>query len=299
MIINYVNAVVFGIIQGITEFLPISSSGHLVILHKFISLPIQDELTFDIILHIATLIAVIWFFRKDVWRLLKAWITSLVYITRFLYYYIYTIIRPNNKNKISESRRDSFFGKIDMDTKLSWFIVLATIPAVLAGLFLENMIENIFRSPIVVVIMLIVVGALFIVFEKISRKIGELSNLNWQRSLFIGLAQAISLIPGTSRSGITIIAGLGAGLKREAAIKFSFLLSIPIIFGASIKKIPNSFEMPLPGEALILLISFIASITTGFFAIKYFLQFSRRFSLNIFAYYRFILAILILIFLVL
>ena len=130
----------------------------------------------------------------------------------------------------------SFKGDSDNMEKLGWYIILATIPAVLTGYFLEDLIESTLRSPIVVAVMLIIVGAIFIIIEKISKKTKELNNLNWKKSLTIGLAQAISLIPGTSRSGITIIAGLGVGLKRDVALKFSFLLSIPIILGASIKK---------------------------------------------------------------
>ncbi|MEA3464248.1 MAG: undecaprenyl-diphosphatase UppP [Patescibacteria group bacterium] len=260
---DYINAIIFGIIQGITEFLPISSSGHLVILHKFINLPIQNEFAFDVALHLATLSAVMWFFKKDILMLSAAWLKS-------------------------------FIGKPNEFSRISWLIILATIPAVLAGLLFEDIIESTLRSPMVVAIMLIAVGALFIILEKISRKTGELKNLNWKKVLIIGLAQAIALIPGTSRSGITIIAGLGAGLKRQAAIRFSFILSIPIIFGASIKKVPQIFGTGLAGnELVILIVAFVASFISGIFVIKYFLQFARKHSLNVFAIYRFILAGLI------
>lgn len=257
---DYINAIIFGLIQGITEFLPISSSGHLVILHQFIDLPLQNKLAFDVVLHLATLLAIVWFFRKDIWMLLVSWLKS-------------------------------FSGQRDEFSKISWLIILATIPAGLAGLFLEDIIESVLRSPAVVVVMLIVVGILFIVLEKISRKTDELKNLNWRKVLIIGLAQAIALIPGTSRSGITIIAGLGAGLKREAAVRFSFLMSVPIIFGASIKKIPSVFSANLAGnELIILLIAFFAAYASGIIVIKYFLRFAKHHSLNIFAIYRFILA---------
>jgi undecaprenyl-diphosphatase len=265
---NYINAIIFGVSQGITEFLPISSSGHLIILHKFTSLPIRNELTFDVALHCATLLAVVWFFRKDIIQLFAAWMRS-------------------------------FSGEISSEGKLSWFIVLATIPAMLAGVLLEDLVESVFRSPVVVAVMLIIGGIFFIIFEKVSRKTDELEKLNWKKSLLIGLAQAIALIPGTSRSGITIIAGLGVGLKREAAIRFSFLLSIPVILGASIMRVFLTFNVRaagayfIGGEILILAISFITAFITSLLAIKYFLRFARSYSLNIFAYYRFILAILI------
>ena len=262
---GYINAIIFGIVQGITEFLPISSSGHLVILHRFIDLPLQNEMAFDVVLHLATLLAVIFFFYSDIKRLLISWVKS-------------------------------FFGKCDEYSKISWLILLATIPAGIAGWRFEYIIENNLRSPLVVAVMLIAGGALFILFEKISRKTDNLKDLNWKKSLIIGFAQAIALIPGTSRSGITIIAGLGAGLKREAAIRFSFLLSAPIILGASIKKVPQIAEANLAiNEFVILIIAFIASFVSGFFVIKYFLRFAKNNSLNVFAVYRFMLAIVIII----
>jgi len=262
---DYINGIIFGVIQGITEFLPISSSGHLVILHKFINLPIQDELVFDVFLHLATFLAVIWFFRKDVFLLLNSWIKS-------------------------------FSGKKDEFSKLAWFIILASIPAGLAGYFFENIIESKFRSLETVAFMLVFVGILFILLEKISKKTYNLDKLNWKKSLIIGIAQAVALIPGTSRSGITIIAGLGVGLKREQAIRFSFLMSAPIILGAAIKKIPQISWCSLSGsEISILFIAFFASFISGILVIKYFLKFAKNHSLNVFAYYRFILAIAIIV----
>lgn len=263
---DYINATIFGVIQGITEFLPVSSSGHLVILHKFINLPIKNELAFDVVLHLATFLAIILFFKNDIYRLLASWLKS-------------------------------FTGRGDEFSKISWLIVFATIPAVLAGLFFEELIESTLRSPNIVATMLIAVGALFIFIEKISKKTDKLENLNFGKALIIGIAQAISLIPGTSRSGITIIAGLFTGLKREEAIRFSFLMSAPIIFGASIKKAPQIFNANLIGNDLIILfIAFSTSFITGIFVIKYFLKFAKNHSLNIFAIYRFALAAVIIIF---
>ncbi len=262
---DYINAIIFGIIQGITEFLPISSSGHLVILHKFINLPIKNELAFDVVLHLATLLAVVWFFRNDVYNLLRSWFKS-------------------------------FTGHRDEFSKLSWLIILATIPAGLAGWYFEETVEYIFRSLKVVVVMLIIGGVLLLIVEKISRKIDDLKNLSWAKALIIGLAQTIALIPGTSRSGITIIAGLATGLKRQAAVRFSFLMSVPIIFGASIRKAPQVFGADLANsELIVLIIAFIFSFISGFLAIKYFLRFAQNHSLNIFAVYRFALAAVIIV----
>ena len=262
---DYIYAAIFGFVQGITEFLPISSSGHLVILHELISLPIKNEITFDVIMHSATLFAVLWFFRQEIRQLLKSWLLSLG-------------------------------GQKDNLSRISWLIILGTIPAALVGWLFGNYIEAVFRSPLIVAIMLAIIGGLFIVFEKISSFQNDLEKLNWRQALIIGLAQVAAFIPGTSRSGVTIIAGLGVGLKREEAIKFSFLLSVPIIAGAVIKKIPQTLILGLSGEELMILsIGFIFSFLTGFLAIKYFLKFSKNNSLHIFAYYRFILAAILLI----
>jgi len=247
-------------------------------------MPLQNEMAFDVVLHLATLLAVIFFFYADIKRLLTSWIKNLPLTT--------SLLRRGNNIDVSKIKDYEYY-------KLSWLIILATIPAGLAGWLFEDILESKLRSPLVVAVMLVAVGLFFIVFEKISRKTDDLKNLNWKKSLIIGISQAIALIPGTSRSGITIIAGLGAGLKRQAAIRFSFILSIPVIFGANVKKIPQIIEANLAvNEFMILAIAFIASFVSGILAIKYFLRFAEKHSLNVFAFYRFALAVLIIVFLV-
>jgi undecaprenyl-diphosphatase len=261
---NYLYAMIFGTIQGATEFLPISSSGHLLILHRFLKLPISNDLAFDVALHLATLLAVLIFFRKEILLIVRSVIWSI-------------------------------FGKPDKYSRIGWLLVLATIPAALAGLLFENWIENQFRSPLLVAVMLALIGALFIIFENSSTKKDEIKDLTWKKSLIIGLSQAIALIPGTSRSGVTIIAGLWSDLKREEAVKFSFLLAIPIIAGASLKKLPELFKANA-SDFYIILVAFIFAFLAGWLSIKYFLNFSRSHTLKIFAYYRFIIAAFIFIY---
>lgn len=262
---DYIAATIYGIIQGLTEFLPVSSSGHLVLMHEFIPLPTNNNLLFDVVLHLGTLVAILWFFRSDISHLITSWLKS-------------------------------FIGKIDTFGKISWLILLATIPAALAGWFFQGKIESV-RNPSVVIVMLILVGGLFIIFEKVGRKRDKLANMNWSKALIIGLAQAIALIPGTSRSGITIIAGLGTGLKREEALRFSFLLAVPIIIGANIKKIPEILGAGQNGEEITLLtIGFIFALVSGVLTIKYFLRFAKKHSLFVFAIYRFILAAVVAVF---
>jgi len=257
---EYLSAIFFGFIQGVTEFLPVSSSGHLLILHRLITLPVSDEVAFDVALHLATFVAVLWFFRKDVVSLAHRWFRSFKHLPGSL-------------------------------TDLSWLIIFATIPAGLAGLLWEDVIETTFRSPWLVAFMLVLVGVLFIVAERVGRQTQELSQLTFRQAMIIGLCQAVALIPGTSRSGITTISGMGLNLKRTAAIRFSFLLSLPIIAGAALKKVPYLFEANLAGkEWVTIVLAFVAAVFFGWLAIAALLRFTQKHSLRAFAYYRFVLA---------
>lgn len=257
---DYLYALIFGVVQGVTEFLPISSSGHLVLLHRLLPFDIGSEMAFDVALHFASLLAVLYFFRSEAMQLLKAWLRSLL-------------------------------GEHSAESRIAWLILLATIPAGLAGIFLGDVIEKELRNYVTVSIMLVGVALLFFMSEAVSRMQLEYRELGWKGVLFIGLAQAVALVPGTSRSGITIVAGLGAGLKRQEALKFSFLLSIPIILGAIITQIPDLLEFQAPGRTGLLTVAFLAAFFSALLAIKYFLQYSRNHSLNLFGAYRILLAI--------
>lgn len=263
--IEYLNALIYGLVQGATEFLPVSSSGHLLVLHKLLPLSIKNELGFDAVLHLATLGAVIAFFYKEIVNLIFSWLKSL-------------------KGEKSES------------AKLAWLILLCVIPALLVGYFFSEQIDQFFRSLVYTVLMLVLVGIILIFADKkFFYNISDEKTLNWKKSLAIGLAQVLAFIPGTSRSGITIIAGLASGLKREAAVRFSFLISIPLIAAAGLSQI-SSFKNTNSDEIIVFLISFISAFVSGFFAIKFLLKFAERNSLKYFAYYRFLLAAIIIIY---
>ena len=267
----YLIAIFFGIIQGITEFLPISSSGHLILMHNFFDLPVSNEMAFDVALHLATLMSVILCFWKEIVLLTRSFILSLG-------------------------------GKKDEYSRTSWLIVLATIPAAVLGFLFDDLIESKLHgdwSMAVVAFMLIAVAILFLLVEKMPKKEGKFTSLNWRQSLLIGFAQAMALIPGTSRSGITIIAGLRSGLKREEALKFSFLMSIPIILGASVKKIPALFSAGIEANELIIVsLGFVSAFIAGILSIRYFLKFAKNNSLNIFAYYRIALALILILYMI-
>lgn len=252
------SAFLLGIIQAITEFLPISSTGHLIITKEIFNFDQNNfDLSFDIILHFGTLIALIFYFRKDLKEI-------------FL-------------NLLSKKRDNISSG-----------IIIGVLPAIILGLIFKSFIENSLRNSMVVAFMLVFIGVFFILAEKISIKKRSLKNLNIKDAFLIGLAQALALIPGVSRSGITIISGLFLGFKREDAARFSFLLSIPVVFLASMKDILDLVKEGVKDFNLgIYLVGFITSALASFFVIKYFLVYLRKHSLTPFAYYRFVLAFLI------
>lgn len=268
---NYFFSFLSGLIQGLTEFLPVSSSGHLVILHEVFGFNFADDIAFDVILHLGTMAALVAFFYFDLLKYLKAWLQS--------------IIKPDLKN--NENQR------------LAWLVFFAALPAGIVGLLAEDQIEMFFRSPVIVGIMLILVGfILFIVdyFAILSKALGK---MGLKDSAVIGFAQIFSLIPGVSRSGITIIAGLSRKLNRRDAAYFSFLVSAPLIFGAGLKKSIDLVQLDLSHtDVFSLLIGFFVSAITGYLCIKYFLKYLEKNSLKIFAYYRIVLGILLLLYLI-
>jgi len=244
-------SIILGIVQGLTEFLPVSSTAHLILLPWIFNWHGDvDTLTFDIALHGGTLLALLVCFYKD-------WIDLL-------------------------SRK----------RKLLSYIIIGSIPAGIAGLLLNNFAEQYLRSPLLISIMLILVGFIMLAAEKICKYRNQ-DSINLRDSIFIGIAQAFAIIPGVSRSGITISAGLFKGLQRDVAARFSFLLSTPIIAGALLLHIKKALTNNTEYDLQLFLWGFIASFLTGYIAIKFLLAFLKKYPLNIFVYYRFILAVVI------
>ncbi|MBN1779229.1 MAG: undecaprenyl-diphosphatase UppP [Candidatus Buchananbacteria bacterium] len=265
---NYLYSIIAGVVQGLTEFLPVSSSGHLILLHDWLGFNFVDNLGFDAILHWGTLFALLLYFRKEVVVYLK------VFFSSFAHW--------NWQN--------------DINQRVAWYILIATIPGAIFGYLFENDIETIFRSPMLIAITLILAGLLLFVADKYFEKIKQLNEIKLGSAIIIGLAQALALIPGVSRSAITIIAGLSQKMKREAAAKFSFLLSMPIIFGAGLKKLIDLTDQQslTSAEWWVLFFGFISSFITGYFVIKYFLKFLQSHSFNVFVVYRLVLGFVIL-----
>lgn len=253
------STIFLAVVQAITEFLPISSSGHLILVRELFEMgDLVSSLSFDIILHLGTLIALLSYFRKDI--------------------------------------RDIILGlfKKDKDNKLFWNLAVATIPVITIGTLLSSFIESTFRNSYVVVFNLITIGLLFILVENMSKKEKNIKALSLKQSFLIGIAQAFALVPGVSRSGITITAGLFLGLGREDSARFAFLLAIPAISLASLK---GAYDLFQSGEGLnsldIYLTGLIVSAFIGFFVIKYLLKYLKNHGLGLFAYYRFLVALIV------
>lgn len=251
------------LIQGLTEFLPVSSSAHLILVPSLLGWPDQG-LAFDVAVHLGTLMAVVAYFRRDIVTLFLAWIAS---ITKRL---------------------------MTSEARLAWGVILGTIPAGLVGLALKDAIELHLRSPLVIAVTTVLFGLLLWLADKRSKLSRDEYSLSWQDFLVIGGAQAIALIPGTSRSGITITAALLLGLTREAAARYSFLLSIPIIVLSGLGVTKDLVESTQPVDWTTLLLGTSLAAVSAFVCIHYFLAFINKIGMTPFVIYRLLLGVVLL-----
>ena len=249
-------AIVMGVIQGLSEFLPISSSAHLALTPWLLGWP-APGLAFDVALHLGTLIALVWFFWQEWITLAKAF---------------FSILRKRKLETESERRVA--------------FVVVATIPGAIAGYLLQDYAKTIFRTPALTGTMLIVMGVILWAVDRAAKQDRGITNMGWRDAILIGLAQMFAIVPGVSRSGSTITAGRALGLTRESAAVFSFLLSLPIITAAVVFEgrhaIENGITMPIVAGV-------IASAVSGWLAISVLLKFISRNSYGVFALYRLII----------
>ncbi len=264
-------ALVMGIVQGLTEFLPVSSSGHLIVVPFLAGWDdaFLTSLAFSVMLHLGTLVALLVYFRADWLRLIPAGVAA--------------------------ARDRSFHG--DDDRKLAWLLVASTIPAALVGLLFNDLIENSFRQVGLVAVALVVGGLILLAADRFGAKSRAIEDITFPIAIGIGVAQALALVPGISRSGISIAAGRLVGMDRESAARFAFLMATPITAGAGL------FEARklLAGEGGVdvaivpLVVGMVAALLSGLVAIHFMLSFLRRQSLDVFVWYRFALAAVVLI----
>jgi undecaprenyl-diphosphatase len=262
-----IQSIILGIIQGATEFLPISSSGHLVIV-PFIfgwEIPNGEAFIFDVLVQVATLVAVFAYFWHEIWLIVGAVIAGI-------------------------RQRKPFENSL---ARLGWLLILSTFPAIIIGLLLKGLVTRAFDSPLTAAIGLLVTAGLLVVAERVGKRQSRLKNLTWIDSLVIGLFQVLALFPGVSRSGSTITGGMFRDLKRPPAARFAFLMSIPVMIAAGtlaaidLLALPNTLSLLptyIPG--------FMAASVVGYLAIRWLIKYLTRHTLYVFAAYCTLLSVI-------
>jgi undecaprenyl-diphosphatase len=267
---DIIQAIIIGIVQGLTEFLPVSSSAHLVFIQNILG--VESSLAFDTFLHLGTLIAVLWFFRYDIIKMIRSWILSL-------------------QDIIQGRFREGFYS--DPYKRLAWYVILATIPVGIVGVLFEDSVDALFSGALYVpAFFLFVTGTILYLSQRMASGNINMDNITKKEALWMGLGQACAILPGLSRSGTTIAAGLTIGLDKEFAAKFSFILSIPAILGAFLLQVKD-IGGALDANFLPVLLGFIASIIAGYMAIRWMLDLIKNRSLDIFAFYCWIVGIVV------
>ena len=260
---DLLRAIVLGIVQGLTEFLPVSSSGHLILVPALFKWPDQGQ-AFDVGLHAGTLLALLAYFWRDWYRMITFGIGDMI----------------SHGAKTSRWRFES---------RLIWMIAFGTVPAAIAGLTLESWFEDNVREPWLVAIMLAAAGVVLLLAERLGKRERGLTEITLRDALLLGAAQAVALVPGVSRSGITMSAGMFRGLERDAAARFAFLLGTPAFLGAAILK-AGDISGSSNRELLDLGIGFLTALVVGLIAITWLMRFIRTRSFIPFVYYRFAIA---------
>lgn len=266
-----IQAILLGIVQGLTEFLPISSSGHLVLVPHLFNwhIPKEQVFVFDMLVQAGTLVAVVIYFWNDLWAILKAWVEGIF--------------------------KKEPFGTLN--AKMGWFLILATIPAVLGGLFLDDLVESAFNSAGMTVVFLAITAILLSLGEWLGKKEKGLTEIGWLDALLMGLFQCLALFPGISRSGSTITGGLLLNLDRQAAARFSFLMSVPIMFGASLMTVMDLRKLSDVSSFLpALIVGFLVAGVVGYLSIKWLLDYLTKHSMGKFSLYLMVVCILSVIF---
>ena len=274
-------AILLGIVQGLTEFIPISSSAHLVIIPWALGWDNSalGSLSFDVSLHLGTLVALLAYFAKDWVRLVRAGVASVA------------------ERRIGE----------DLDRRMAWYIFIGCIPGGVIGLLFEHRIDQLFHpegagittgAMVTMAAIIATIGGLLFLAERLARHARPLSGISLKDAMLVGIAQAMAVFPGVSRSGSTITAGLALGLEREAAARFSFLLSAPIIAGAGVRSLWKVIEGIRngaigSGDILLFPIGILVAAVSGYLCIKYLLQYLREHPTTLFVYYRWALAIFV------
>lgn len=268
---DILQAIIIGLVQGLTEFLPVSSSAHLIFVQHALGLT-NVPLAFDVLLHVGTLVAVLIYFFDDIIKMIQGFFLSLIDL--------------KNGKFITEIKRDPY-------KKLAWLTIIATIPVGIVGILFNDIVEELFAGLSIPAFLLLITGCLLYVSQRMNSGKIDVQNITVKEALIMGCGQALAVLPGLSRSGTTIAAGLFSGLDKEFAAKFSFILSIPAILGAAVVQLKDLSGANIEISACIA--GFVIAVISGYFAISFLLKLVRERSLDIFAYYCWIVGIVILV----
>lgn len=267
-------ALVLGALQGLTEFLPISSSGHLIIVHALLAWDMGAGLTFDVALHLGTSAALLLFFWREWWQMLSR---GLLFLRK--------------GGGLAPSPHERY------DHRLLFLIALGSMPAAVAGLLLDAYAEETFRSPVLASAMLVLFGLVLFVCEKLGAQRRGIEESTWRDAVWIGCAQALALVPGVSRSGVTISAALLRGFSRPEAARFSFLLATPVTVGAGVFKLLQALLAGISAaEVLVIALGMCAAAAVGWAAIRYLLHHLETHSYTPFVVYRLVVGLIALVY---
>ena len=267
---SILQAVVLGVVQGLTEFIPVSSTAHLILLEKVLGWNFGDDVdfAFNVLIQLGTTLALIIYFRLDLWNIVRAVMVGLL-----------------QRQPLASA-----------DARLGWLVVVATIPAVVIGLLFKNFFEALHEQPVVVALVLIVASALLFLGERIGTQVRALGSATWLDSIVVGLAQALALVPGVSRSGATISVALAREFERTAGARLSFLMSVPALLGAGVLAARDLAKTPNLGTIVLPLgVGFAVAGIVGFVSIHWLLRYLSRHPLYVFGWYRLLAGIVFLV----
>lgn len=264
------HAFILGIVQGLTEFVPVSSTAHLLIVEKLLGVPSDDKtISFSVIIQLGTVFALIIFFLKDMWQIMEAFFLGI-----------------RNRNPFES-----------LNARLGWLIIVATIPALAAGFFLKDVVQTMFKDPLTLAsLRLLITAVLLTTVEYFDRRVRTLESATWQDALSVGLFQVLAIFPGASRSGSTIAGGMIRGFDRPSAARFAFLMSAPILLAAGAYESIKVINMAGTIDFLPYIITgFVTAAVVGWFSIKWLINFLNKHSLYIFALYCAVVGVIVLI----
>ena len=282
--IEILKVIFLGIVEGITEWLPISSTGHLILVEEFVKLDVSQEFwdMFMVVIQLGAIMAVVVLYWKDLWPFRNK--------------------KPKHENVTKVEKAAGLLCRyVKIDKMIMWFkILVSCLPAIVIGLPFNDFIEEKFNNWFVVSVMLIVYGVMFLIVEdyneKRQAKYNSISEITWKTALFIGIFQVLSLIPGTSRSGSTIIGGILVGASRTVAAEYSFFLAIPVMFGARLLKIVKFGLNFTSWEVVILVTGMLVSFIVSVLAIKFLMGYIKKHNFKVFGWYRIALGIVVILF---